>query len=164
MEHGDVAYRFIVALFPICLAMLATGLLLMPLYALILRIRVAHIVPAVLILTIIGAYSVRNNAFDIHAAFACGIAGFLLIRSRYAIAPLILGLVLGPLVEESFRRSVALSRVDGSLWGYFFNRPLSIALILVTVVTVVIVLSAFWAPVMKPLLARRRLRKGAVDD
>ncbi len=156
IEHGDVAYRFIVALFPICLAMLLTGLVLMPLYSLILRIRVVHIVPAVFALTIVGAFSVRNNAFDIYVAFACGLLGFILLRLRYAIAPLILGLVLGPLVEESYTRSASLARVDGSLLAYFFGRPLSIVLISITVI---IVLSAFWAPMIKPWLNRQRQGK-----
>ena len=161
VEHGDVAYTFIVALFPICIAMLVTGLVLMPLYALILRVRVAQIVPAVLVLTIIGAYSVRNNIFDIYVAFACGLLGFFLVRARFAMAPLILGLVLGPLVEESYDRSAALARVDGSMIAYFFGRPISMALI---VVTAAIVISAFWAPVLKPLLARRRRTEAGADD
>ena len=152
-EHGDVACRFIVALFPICLALLAAGLLLMPLYAVILRVRVAQIVPAVLTLTIIGAYWVRNSVFDIHVAFARGIAGFGPIRWGYAVAPLILGLVLGPLVEESYRRAVALSRIDGSLRACFVDRPITVALM---AVTALIGVSAFRAPVIRPLLARRR--------
>jgi len=159
VEYSDVAYGFIVALLPVCLTMLVMGLLMMPLYALILRIKVAHIVPAVLVLTIIGAYAVRNTFYDVYVAFACGILGFFLIRLGYAIAPLILGLVLGPLVEESFTRSVAIAQVQGSVWEYFFTRPISIVLI---AITALIVLSAFWAPLLKPKLSGWRTR-GAND-
>lgn len=78
--------------------------------------------PIILVLVCIGAYSVENSHFDILLMAAFGVLGYLMQVFRYPAAPLILGFVLGPMLEENFRRSMVLA--DGNFLT-FFERPIS---------------------------------------
>lgn len=74
----------------------------------------------------IGVYSVHNSTFDVMITAALGLLGYILIRVGCEPAPLTLGFVLGPLMEENLRRSMLLSRGDPSV---FFTRPISAMLL-----------------------------------
>ncbi len=79
--------------------------------------------PAILVFCCIGLYSVNNNTFDIALTALCGLFGYTLHKLDCEPAPLILGFVLGPMMEENLRRGMLLSRGDPSI---FFTRPLSL--------------------------------------
>jgi TctA family transporter len=85
--------------------------------------------PAVLFLISIGVYSVNNSAFDVLLTFGFGLLGFWFSRRGYPSAPLLLGFVLGPLIEENFRRALLLS--DGNL-ATFVQRPVSLTFLVIT--------------------------------
>jgi len=68
--------------------------------------------PAMLFFICIGVYSIRSNVFDIYTTLVFGLVGFVLIKLRYPAAPLLLGFILGPMMEEHFRRALRLSRGD----------------------------------------------------
>ncbi len=85
--------------------------------------------PAVVIFVCVGVYTLRINPFDVGVASALGFAAALLRRLHFSMAPMILGFVLGPLMEEYFRRSLILTRGD---LATFVERPLSLAFILAT--------------------------------
>jgi putative tricarboxylic transport membrane protein len=93
--------------------------------------------PAILVFCCIGVYSVSNSWFDVLLAAGFGLIGYLFRQLDCSSAPLILGLVLGPLLEENLRRSLQLSRGDPTI---FFTRPISLG-ILVFAVTIAIVLT-----------------------
>jgi len=80
--------------------------------------------PAILLFCCIGLYSVNNNTFDIGLTALCGLLGYVFHKLECEPAPLILGFVLGPMLEENLRRAMLLSRGDPSV---FFTRPLSLA-------------------------------------
>lgn len=96
----------------------------------ILSIPYKLLFPAVLLLISIGVYSVNNSSFDVLLTFVFGMLGFWLNRHGFPSAPLLLGFVLGPLLEENFRRALLLS--DGSL-ATFTNRPVSSIFLAITV-------------------------------
>lgn len=85
--------------------------------------------PAVLLLISIGVYSVNNSSFDVLLTLGFGLMGFWLNRHGFPSAPVLLGFVLGPLMEENFRRALLLS--DGNLQT-FIERPVSLGFLLVT--------------------------------
>ncbi len=87
------------------------------------------IFPTVLFLIAIGVYSANNNLFDVGMVLALGVFGYMLSRLGFQPAPLLLGFVLGPMMEENFRRTTLLSRGDLTV---FFTRPLSGAFMVVT--------------------------------
>jgi putative tricarboxylic transport membrane protein len=92
--------------------------------------------PAILLFCSIGAFSVTNNVFDIYVAVAFGGLGYLLVKLNCEPAPLLLGFVLGPIMEENLRRAMLLSHGDLSV---FITRPLSLGLLLGAVALVVAV-------------------------
>jgi TctA family transporter len=87
--------------------------------------------PAVLLLICIGVYSVNNSAVDVLLTFCFGVLGFCFNRAGFPSAPLLLGFVLGPLLEENFRRALLLSSGDLTT---FATRPVSAVFLMLTVV------------------------------
>jgi len=140
-ENADVVYGFMVAFIPICIFMLLFGVLAAPSIAAILRIRNAYIIPSVLFLVLIGTYAYQNSMVDVAIAAICGLLGYFLVRGGFPLPPIVLGIILGPMAEEGFRRSLRLGEIEGSVWMMFFGRPICIVLILVTMA---MVFSAFW--------------------
>ena len=92
--------------------------------------------PAILLFCCIGLYSVNNNTFDIHLTALCGLLGYIFSKLECEPAPLILGFILGPMIEENLRRALLLSRGDPSV---FFTRPLSLAFLLMAAAMLVVV-------------------------
>jgi putative tricarboxylic transport membrane protein len=92
--------------------------------------------PAILVFCAIGLYTLNNNNFDVYIGALFGVIGFLFYKLECEGAPLLLGFILGPMMEENLRRSLLLSRGD---WTTFATRPLSAGLLLAAVAMVVVV-------------------------
>ena len=101
-----------------------------------LTIPYRHLYPAILVFCCIGVYTVNNTNFDIFMTAIFGIAGYLFYKLGCEAPPLLLGFVLGPMMEENFRRALLLARGDFTV---FFTRPLSLGLLIAAAALVVIV-------------------------
>jgi putative tricarboxylic transport membrane protein len=88
----------------------------------ILRIPYAYLYPCLLAFATIGVYAVNNSVIDVWIMAAAGLAGYVLRKLEFEIAPIILGLVLAPMLELNFRQSLALSAGDYTI---FFTRPIA---------------------------------------
>jgi len=104
------------------LAILLFGLVLVRPILWVLRVPREIIMPIVFVLCVLGSYSITQRLFDVWVMLAVGIACFWLRRRGFPVAPFVLGLVLGDIVDKSLRRGLGLS--DGSLLP-FFTRPIS---------------------------------------
>jgi TctA family transporter len=93
--------------------------------------------PAIVVFASIGCYSINSNPFDVYAIVVFGLLGYLLIRLGCEPAPLLLGFVLGPLLEEHLRRAMIISRGDPTV---FFTRPISATLLTIAIVVVIVAL------------------------
>ncbi|WIT10245.1 tripartite tricarboxylate transporter permease [Paucibacter sediminis] len=93
--------------------------------------------PAIVTFCCIGTYSLNNNAFDVYMTAAFAVVGYVFYKLSCEPAPLLLGFILGPMMEENLRRALLLSRGD---WGTFFTRPLSAGLLVAALLLVVIVM------------------------
>lgn len=96
----------------------------------LLRIPFTWLYPAILVFVALGVYSVNNNHFDIYMVAVLGVVGYIFMLLRFEAAPLLLGYILGPMVEENLRRALLLSRGDPSI---FVDRPISATLLAITV-------------------------------
>ena len=112
----------------------------------ILKVRRAILMPIVFLLCTIGAFATASRLFDVYAMIVIGIIAFFLRKRGYEMAPLVLGLVLGPLLDKSLRRGLVLS--DGSLLP-FFTRPIALAFALVTIFTMLLYVPAFKRGVLR---------------
>jgi TctA family transporter len=93
--------------------------------------------PSIVLFCAIGVYSTNNNTFDIWMVAIFGIIGYVFIKLGTEPAPLLLGFILGPMMEEYLRRALLLSRGD---WSVFLTRPLSAGLLVAAVLLLGIVL------------------------
>jgi putative tricarboxylic transport membrane protein len=89
-----------------------------------------------MVFSVIGIYSVENSAFDVSLAAIFGVVGFVWTRLGCRPAPMLLGFVLGPMMEESLRRAMVLSRGDPSV---FVTRPISLGFLVATVLILAVV-------------------------
>ncbi|MDP1535453.1 MAG: tripartite tricarboxylate transporter permease, partial [Rubrivivax sp.] len=92
--------------------------------------------PAILVFCAIGLYTLNNNSFDVYMAAGFGLVGYLFYKLSCEPAPLLLGFILGPMMEENLRRALLLSRGD---WTAFVTRPLSAALLAAAVLMIIVV-------------------------
>ncbi len=102
----------------------------------LLKVPYRLLYPAILVFCAIGVYSINNNSFDVLMTSAFGVLGYLFFKLRCEPAPLILGFILGPMMEENLRRAMLLSRGDPTV---FFTRGLSLTLLLMAAALVIIV-------------------------
>jgi len=100
----------------------------------VLRVPRDRLMPVIVVLCTVGAFAVAGRVFDIYVMLAFGVIGFVLREMKYPMAPLILGVVLGPILDANLRRSLSLA--DGDLTP-FFTRPISMFLCLAVVLTIV---------------------------
>jgi putative tricarboxylic transport membrane protein len=95
----------------------------------------------VLILCFIGALSIRNNVTDLWLMIGFGVIGYLFERLKFPIAPLVLGVILGPLAEESFMNSMI---SFGNDWTVFFTRPIAGTIMMFTIATLLLPFVQQW--------------------
>jgi len=118
------------------LMLVILNLPLIGIWAQLLKVPYRLLYPAILVFCCIGVYSINNNSFDVTMTAAFGVLGYVFYKLRCEPAPLILGFILGPMMEENLRRAMLLSRGDPTV---FFTRPLSLVLLLMAAALVVIV-------------------------
>jgi putative tricarboxylic transport membrane protein len=129
------------------LAILVFGLVMVRPIVQILRVPREIVMPIVFVLCVLGAYSIGQRLFDVYVMLAVGVVCFLLRRRGFPVAPFVLGLVLGDIVDKSLRRGLVLS--DGSLLP-FLTRPISAVL-----AAVVLAMLLAQVPAVRRLFARR---------
>jgi putative tricarboxylic transport membrane protein len=113
--------------------LLVLNLPLVGLWARISLIPYKYLAPIVLVICVIGSYTPRNTMFDVWVALIFGVLGCYMRAKHWPIAPLILGFILGPMLEKSFRQSISMGG-----YGVFLHRPIAAGFILVTVIVVVV--------------------------
>jgi TctA family transporter len=118
------------------LMLVVLNLPLIGLWIQLLKVPYRLLYPAILVFCCIGVYSINNNTFDVYMTVAFSVLGYLFYKLRCEPAPLLLGFILGPMMEENLRRAMLLSRGDPTV---FFTRPLSLTLLLMAAALVVIV-------------------------
>ena len=102
----------------------------------LLRVPYRWLFPAILVFCCIGVYSINNNVWDVWIAIFFGFAGYVFGKLGCETAPLVLGFILGPMMEENLRRAMLLSRGDPSV---FVSSPISCGLLIAAVLMVFLV-------------------------
>ena len=94
--------------------------------------------PAILLFCCVGVYSINNNVFDVYVTALFGVLGWLFVKLECEPAPLLLGFILGPMMEENLRRALLLSRGD---WSVFATRPISAVMLGMAAVLLLIIVA-----------------------
>lgn len=133
------------------LMLLVLNLPLIGIWVRLLTIPYRMLFPTILMFCCIGVYSINNSTFDVALTTGFGLLGYIFIKLGCEPAPLILGFILGPMMEEYLRRTLLLSRGDPTV---FFSRPISLVMLLMATFLLLLVIS----PVV------RRKRKEAFQE
>jgi putative tricarboxylic transport membrane protein len=120
-----------------CFMILLLGLTVGPLLAKIAIVPQKHLLPIVAILCVIGAYAASTNSFDILIMIIFGFIGFVMRKRGFPVAPMVLGLVLGGIMDSNFRRAISLASSSPNPIADLFLNPISIVLVLAIVFSIV---------------------------
>lgn len=125
-SHPELVWGLIASLYIGNVMLLLLNLPLAPLWARLLRIPAPLLHGGILVFATIGTYSLNNSAFDVGLMYLIGMIGFVMRRVDIPVAPAIIGMILGPMAEQQFRRALAISQGDPSV---FLTRPISAVLL-----------------------------------
>jgi TctA family transporter len=137
LDEPALFWGLIVSMWVGNLLLVVLNLPLIGLWVRMLSIPYYVLFPAILTFSAIGVYSINNNAFDLFAVAVFGLLGYVLVKFECEPAPLLLGFVLGPMLEEHLRRAMIIARGDPLI---FLQRPISAVLLGLAVLALVIVL------------------------
>jgi putative tricarboxylic transport membrane protein len=136
-EQPELFWGIIASMWIGNLMLVILNLPLIGLWVKLLKVPYQVLFPIILAFCSIGVYSVNSNVFDLFSVAFFGLLGYTLLKLKCEPAPLLLGFVLGPMLEENLRRAMILGRGDPSV---FVTRPISLTLLLLTVAVLIIVL------------------------
>jgi putative tricarboxylic transport membrane protein len=125
-EHPDVFWGVVASMYVGNILLLALNLPLIGMWVRLLRIPTSILYPLIIFFCIIGTFSVSNSLFDVGTLLFFGFLGYLLRRLNFDLAPLILGFILGPILETSARQSLIMS---GGAFGIFYASPITVILL-----------------------------------
>ena len=140
-EHADVFWGVVASMYIGNVILVVLNLPLVGMWAQLLRVPYAFMAPLIMVLTLVGVYSVNNSVFDIWVMLIMGIFGYLARKLKFDLGPLLLAFVLGPIMERSLRQALLMSHGG---FGIFFARPISGALMATAILFVLYNLWAAW--------------------
>jgi putative tricarboxylic transport membrane protein len=144
-KQPDLFWGMIASMWVGNLMLIIINLPLVGVWVALLRVPYRLLYPSIVVFCCIGIYSINNAPFDVVLAAIFGVIGYFLIKHDFEPAPMLLGFVLGPLMEENLRRAMLIARGDPSV---FFTRPISASLLAVAGLLLVLA--------MLPMLRKRR--------
>ncbi len=136
-EQPELFWGIIASMWIGNLMLVVLNLPLIGLWVKLLKVPYHVLFPVIMAFCSIGVYSVNSNVYDLYAVAVFGLMGYALLKLKCEPAPLLLGFVLGPMLEENLRRAMILGRGDPSI---FVTRPISLTLLLLAVAVLVIML------------------------
>ncbi|HOO86652.1 MAG TPA: tripartite tricarboxylate transporter permease [Synergistales bacterium] len=132
-RHPEVVYTLFSSLFVANIFLLFLGLLGARLWIKAALIPKRLLYPMIFAFSFIGSYAVRSSLFDVGVCLAFGLLGWMLSRSKIPVSPIVLGMILGTMIEKNLRTTIMMGGVS-----LFFQRPLSLTLLLLAFASVVI--------------------------
>ena len=152
-ERPELFWGIIASMWLGNLMLVVLNLPLVGLWVRVLRVPYYMMFPAIMAFSAIGVYSINSNIFDMYSVTVFGLIGYLFYKLGCEPAPLLLGFVLGPMLEEHLRRAMIISRGDPMI---FVNRPISLTLLILAVAALVVV--------FLPSVAKTREKVFVEDD
>jgi len=130
-DQPDVFWGFVASMYVGNLMLLALNLPLVSIFVTVLKIPYAYLYPLIIMFCILGVYAVNNSIVDVWIMLIMGVLGYGLRKFEFDPAPLVLGLVIAPIFEQSLRQSLIMSN---GYWTIFFERPIAAGLLAVSAV------------------------------
>lgn len=165
VENPQFVYDVVAMMLIASFGILIYGLTLTKLLIKVLQFPATLIMPIIFVLCVVGSFAIASRLFDVYVMLAFGVIGYFLRKLNFPMAPLVLGIVLGDLMEKSLRRGLVLG--DGDLTP-FFTRPISFVMFILVAATVLMnfsivnrAASQAWAGVTAVVVSRKRSGGGS---
>ncbi len=150
-RNGTLIYTIFIGFLLANIGILLFGMPGIRLYTKITLIPKQFLMPAIMVLCVVGSFALNNSMFDVYVMIGAGILGYFLQKVEIPTSPIILGLILGGMAESNFRRALLTSAKDFST---FFKRPISLAFIIIAAITLL-------TPIISNIMKKR---KGKSED
>jgi putative tricarboxylic transport membrane protein len=134
-DHPDLAWGVIASMFVGNLMLLILNMPLVRVFAKVIETPTKYLIPLIVVFSVFGVYAIQYSTFDLMLIMGCGVAGYYLNKNDYPLAPLVLGLILGPMMENNMRRALTISNGDFMI---FLQKPISLAFLFVGLLWLVI--------------------------
>ncbi|PAE26219.1 tripartite tricarboxylate transporter permease [Bacillus sp. 7894-2] len=131
--QGSLIYTILMGLLVANLMILLIAKPFISVFSKILQVPYTIIGPLIVLFCIVGTFAVRNSIFDVAMMLVFGIIGYYLENAKFPLAPIVLGVVLGPIAEDQFRRAMQMSNNDISI---FFTRPIALTFIVLSIISI----------------------------
>jgi putative tricarboxylic transport membrane protein len=142
MTHTpEIFWGLIASMWVANLMLLVLNLPMIGIWVRLLKIPYRFLFPSIAAFAAVGIFSLNNNSFDIFMVAGFGLLGYVFVKLKCEPAPLLLGFILGPMLEENLRRALVISKGDPTV---FVSRPLSLAFLVVTFTLIVLMLAVDW--------------------
>lgn len=149
-EHPQVAWGLIASMFFGNLMLLILNMPLVKIFAKVIETPPKYLIPLIVAISVFGVYAVQYTTFDLLLLIVCGVAGYFLATNDFPLAPLVLGLVLGPMVENNMRRALTISNGDFMI---FLQKPVSATFL---------ILGVLWLTI--PMLLKLKGKKVVINE
>lgn len=143
-DFADITFAFIMGLLVAAFIVTFIGSLGSVVFSRIINIPSRYLAPAIIFMTVLGSYSIRNSILDVWIMFVFGIIGFVSDKLKFHPAPIVLGLILGPFVEEGLVQSMLAGQATGGTFQYLVFRPISGVLIVLSLFSLLWPAFAAW--------------------
>jgi putative tricarboxylic transport membrane protein len=134
-SHPEVVHEIFAGMILANVTFVALGLLFARFFAQVINIDRKYLVPLIFICCMVGAYAINNVFYDLVICVAFGVIGYLMIRYDFPVAPMVLAQILGGMMESNFRRALAMSRGDATI---FLVRPITVTILVLAAFTTVV--------------------------
>lgn len=134
-EHIDIVYQIFASMMLAQFAMQFIGMAGIQLFARVIMVDRAILTPSIFVLSMVGAFAMRSNVFDVYTTLAFGILGYVMMRYDYPLSPILLALILGPMAEANLRRAMVISGGDPTI---LVSRPIAVGLMALAVLSLVL--------------------------
>lgn len=148
-SHPEVVHEIFAGMILANVAFVVLGLLFARFFARVINIDRKYLIPLIFVSCMVGAYAINNVFYDLVTAVVFGFVGYLMMRYEFPVAPMVLAQILGAMMESNFRRALAMSRGDPTV---FLTRP----------ITVIILVLAAFTTVVAVRRQRQALRQGLI--
>lgn len=151
VENGDIVYGFIFQMLITSVMLMALGgMIATRIFAQVLRAPQIILTPMIVGLMALGLYTVNSSSFELYAMVCFGLLGYFMEQMKFPLPPMILGVILGEMAEQSLRTALLISRGD---WSYLLSSPISIGI-------AGLIVMVFLTPVWRAIKKSKQLQKG----
>ncbi|MFD0679838.1 MULTISPECIES: tripartite tricarboxylate transporter permease [unclassified Paenibacillus] len=149
-DHPQLAWGVIASMFVGNLMLLILNMPMVRVFAKVIETPAKYLLPLIIVFSVFGVYAVQYSTFDLMMIMGCGVVGYFLSKNDFPLAPLVLGLILGPMMENNMRRALTISNGDFMI---FLQKPISL---------VFLIIGLLWLAI--PLILKMKGKKVLVNE